>query len=134
MVTAKDCVTCGACCVAPASQPVYCNITEADARKLGKRFVRLRVVQPSAFDRFAHALDGREVPWGVIKTNWVEQKDGPFKGLEFNTCVALKGSVSHKVSCSIYEKRPEACKTAMKPGDPTCLRLRKMFSGVVRER
>jgi Fe-S-cluster containining protein len=39
-------------------------------------------------------------------------------------CAALKGTVMHKVKCSIYDKRPHACKTAVVPGDSTCRFLR----------
>lgn len=124
-ITAKTCLTCGACCVAPFGQDVFCNVTEEDSKLLGKKFVRLHVWQPSLFDRFAHAIDGAEIPWGAITTKTREQKAGPLKGQNLTACAMLEGDVLHKVSCKTYEKRPAVCHTAVVPGDKTCRWIRE---------
>jgi uncharacterized protein len=39
------------------------------------------------------------------------------------TCEALRGTLGHRVSCSVYHQRPSPCRRVM-PGDATCLRSR----------
>ena len=39
-------------------------------------------------------------------------------------CAALTGKVGEMTSCSIYEVRPEVCRTCM-PGDPECTMARR---------
>lgn len=80
-LTSKDCLTCGICCVSLVDQEDYCNVTEQDKARLGKRFVRLNVVQPSG---------------DAIKTQWRVQRSGPLKGVEACTCVALRGSLGKR--------------------------------------
>lgn len=131
-ISAKTCRSCGVCCVAPGSQNVFCDITKEDAERLGRKFVRLHVLQPSMFDLLATRIDiaiGNHhlLPFGAIKTRWVEQESGPFETYQFNQCVCLEGSLMKKTSCSIYAKRPGTCKTAVKPGDKQCRRLRRVF-------
>jgi uncharacterized protein len=38
---------------------------------------------------------------------------------EGNRCVALNGEVGRATACTIYDLRPEVCRTCM-PGDPEC--------------
>jgi Fe-S-cluster containining protein len=108
-LTSKDCLTCGICCIALEDQGEYANVTEKDKTQLGKRFVRLHVVQDA------------------VKTKWRVQRSGPLKGVSACACVALRGSLMHQVSCSVYSVRPEVCRKAVKPGDRTCLQVRRMF-------
>lgn len=123
-----DCLTCGACCVAPDNQEAYADVTAEDARRLGRRFVRLHVLGPSALDTFAAAIDGKNAPPMAIETRWTTQRSGPYKGFEVSTCAALRGSIGSRVRCSVYEKRPKVCRTAVKPGDRACREIRKAFS------
>lgn len=111
-LTSKDCLTCGLCCVSLVDQVDYCNVTEQDKARLGKRFVRLHVVQPSG---------------DAIKTKWKVQRAGPLKGVEACSCVALRGSLKHRVSCSVYSVRPEVCRKAVLPGDRACRQVRQLF-------
>lgn len=128
VLTSKDCRACGLCCVAPHDQEAYADITEKDMKRLGARFVRLHVIQPRIFDRFANALDGHRTLDGIIKTKNLRQKAGPLRGWHVFTCVALRGSVKHQVSCSVYEKRPSVCRDVMVPGDSNCLEVRREFN------
>ncbi len=133
-ITPKTCTTCGACCIAPGTQDVFCDISQTDAERLGKKFVRLHVLQPSAFDVLAHKIDGRSLPFGVIYTEVKKQRQGPFRTWSFTVCRMLRGSVFHSTRCSIYNKRPDTCKTAVVPGDKQCRRIRKALQDYLKER
>ena len=132
-ITADTCRSCGLCCVSLTESDVYCDVTVEDMKRLSKGFVRKNVVPTSAFDRLAHAIDGNRIPDGVIKTHWNEQKAGPLKGVEVCACVALRGSVMHRVSCAIYENRPRACRVAVVPGDKACREVRGLFQRLLDE-
>jgi Fe-S-cluster containining protein len=121
-VTAKDCLTCGVCCVSLQDQDCFCDLTPEDEERLGAAWVRRNVLRTRLFDFIA---SGGRLPWGAIKTKWRKQQAGPLKGAEMLTCVALRGSILHRVQCSVYEKRPRTCREAVKPGDRTCLWLRR---------
>jgi Fe-S-cluster containining protein len=130
-ITSATCRSCGACCVSLNKQDAFCDITSTDEERLGKRFVRLNVLRPSPIDYFARMFDGAPNPEGVIKTKWLEVKTGPLKGVSVCACIALRGSVMSKASCSVYEKRPKVCRTAVKPGDQSCRDIREMFLQLV---
>lgn len=125
VITQKTCLTCGLCCVAPDDQDVFCDIMPEDVDRLGKKFVRLHVLNTSMMDRLTRIIDRRYVPWGAIKTRWLKARSGQFKGFEFKACVALRGSVFSRVQCSIYDKRPHVCHVAVKPGDRACRQIRR---------
>ncbi len=108
-LTSADCLKCGLCCVSLVDQDEYANVTETDKTRLGRRFVRLYVVQDA------------------VKTKWRVQRSGPLKGVEACACVALRGSLGHRVSCSVYENRPDVCHKAVKPGDRACHQVRQLF-------
>lgn len=126
-ITAKTCRSCGACCVAPYDQEEFCDVTAADMRRLGMRFVRLNVLQPSTFDVLASAMSG-QAHVSAIRTEWRTQARGPLKGFELNTCAALRGSVMQRVGCRVYPKRPDVCRNAVKPGDKVCREIRQTFA------
>ena len=132
-ITPETCLKCGACCISPHDQPAFCDVTDKDMERLGKRLVRLHVLQSNQLDRLASILDGGYCPQGAIKTAWREQKTGPLKGFELCACSALRGSVLSKVSCSVYEKRPEVCRKAVKPGDRVCRIIRRAFKQQVED-
>ena len=131
MITAADCLKCGACCISLQDQHVYCDVTPDDQKRLGKRFVRLNVVQFSSFDHLAATIDGRAIPYGAIRTEWHEAKTGPFRGISFCQCAALRGSVMQHTSCSVYTRRPKACREAVKPGDRNCRELRRLLQDAI---
>jgi Fe-S-cluster containining protein len=130
-ITADTCRSCGICCVSLTDSEVYCDVTVDDMKRLSKGFVKKNVVRPRLFDRLAHAIDGNSIPDGAIKTIWTEQKAGPLKGTEVCACAALRGSVMHRVSCSVYENRPRVCKVAVVPGDKACRQVREMFRQLI---
>lgn len=133
-ITSADCLKCGACCVSNFGQDAYCNVTPEDEKRLGKKYVRLNVWHPSTFDRLAHAIDGTRIPHGALVTKTRPVGAGPLKGVLLTTCVALEGSVSHRVKCRIYDKRPAVCHTAVVPGDRNCRSLRRQLRDLAKER
>ena len=126
-ITKKTCLSCGACCVSLREQDAYCDVTPEDEKRLGKKFVRLNVLHARPIDAFAAMLDGGRSMYGAIKTKWVEQKSGPFKGFSTCQCAALEGTLFKATRCSVYEKRPQVCHEAVKPGDKWCCALRRML-------
>lgn len=122
-----DCTTCGACCISPIDQETFCDVTIADEKRLGAQLVKRYVLCSSMFDLLCAAIDWRPMSQGAIKTVWTEEKHGPFKSYQFCRCVFLQGTIMKKVKCRIYEKRPRACRIAMKPGDYACKQLRRAF-------
>ncbi len=90
-------------------EETYVNLTPKDEERLGKRYVRLHVINSE------------------IRTRPTLNKAGPLKGTEDCRCVSLRGSIGKQVSCSIYEKRPDVCRKALKPGDRQCAVVRRTF-------
>lgn len=130
-----DCLSCGACCVALHDQEVFCDVDEEDVARLPKGWVKKNVMFSRPIDRAFAAMLGPPAPHGAIKTEWKKQRAGDLKGFELCSCVALKGSVMSSVKCSVYEKRPDTCRTAVVPGDRTCLDVRRLFKDAIeRER
>jgi Fe-S-cluster containining protein len=121
-----NCRACGLCCTCQDGQDRFCNVLPADELRLSKRYVKLNVLHPSTFDVLASALDGR-VADAALKTKFSLVRTGPLQGKEFTSCVALMGSVGHRVHCSIYRCRPSVCYTAVRKGDKVCLYLRKRY-------
>lgn len=128
-----DCLTCGVCCVCPRDQEYYCDMTPEDMERLDKKFIKSSVGFMSPFDMLVMAIDGHNIMGGAILTKWRTMRSGPFKSYEINTCKALRGSVMHKVSCSIYENRPEACREAVKPGDKACRDVRRAYIKTIKD-
>lgn|GEM_PF-1814442 len=127
-LTSADCVKCGLCCVSLYDQERFADVTAKDEERLGKRFVRLHVLRTRPFDSLCAAIDGARVPPGAIATEWRKQRSGPFKGVSVCACVALRGTLLEKTACSIYDKRPEVCRKAVKPGDRTCREIRALYN------
>jgi len=103
-----DCLACGVCCWA------------MEEAKLLDSWGRKHIVEVPWND--PHAWVGT---YGAIETKWRTMKAGPLKGREILICEALRGSMLHRVKCSIYEKRPSVCKVTFRPGDLACLKLRR---------
>lgn len=132
-ITAATCLSCGVCCVAPYGQDAFADVTAVDERRLGRRFVRLHVVQTTPFEQLLGIVEGNTIPQGAIRTKECEQKTGPLKGLLGSVCAALRGSLMSRVSCSIYEKRPQVCREAVVPGDRVCRQIRAAFQAGANE-
>jgi Fe-S-cluster containining protein len=125
-ITSSTCLACGLCCVSLSqSSDGYCDVSHKDMKKLGESFVKKHVIHVSLFDILVSNIDGRSVSPGIIKTAWRKQRAGPLKGKSMRVCVALRGSLMYRTSCSVYDKRPAVCKTACVPGDRACRYARK---------
>lgn len=122
-----DCRTCGACCWSTVDQPSFCDVTAEEALRFSPQFRRANLEEFGLFDR---ALQGG-LPHAAIRTKWSKTEAGPFKGVDVCTCKMLDGSLMHKVRCRIYKDRPRTCHRAVKPGDRTCVELRRMFLDAV---
>jgi Fe-S-cluster containining protein len=128
-VQKPDCRQCGLCCVSPYDQPVFADLVPADLKRMSPKWIKENIGESSTFDRI---LNGG-IP-GAIKTRWVKNKRGPLKGYEQCRCRALRGTTMVRVSCSIYAKRPRVCRIAVRPGDRTCLEIRKMYKELIEGR
>ena len=126
-ITSKTCLSCGACCVAPNDQEVFCDLVESDIKRLGEKWVQKHALAPNPITLFSCVIDGAPPPPLAIRSKYRAQRAGRLKGWELCCCVALRGSVMNQVSCSVYEKRPRACRMAVKPGDSACRRIRQAF-------
>lgn len=131
MTKKPDCLSCGACCVSLYDQSAFCDVEAKDIERLGAQWVRHNVLMSSLMDRVMMAIDGEEDLHGAIRTKWVTQRSGPLKGVDVCTCVALRGSLMKSVKCSVYEKRPDTCRTAVVPGDRTCIEIRRMLRDLI---
>jgi Fe-S-cluster containining protein len=99
---AFDCMRCGACCRNPVE-----NRDEGSVE-----WVEVAGDEPLA-GKPAHAKLLARNADGVMHLRLVE--DG--------RCIALRGAIGKKVSCSIYALRPRGCRR-VEPGDRSCLRYR----------
>lgn len=110
-----DCKTCGLCCISPHEQLSFCEVSRIDIKRLGT---------------WANGII-HKIVHGAIRARWVENKIGPLAGFEQCRCVALRGSVMHRVSCAIYAKRPEVCRHGVVRGGRTCVALRSAYERFV---
>lgn len=120
-----SCTECGACCVSASDQNVFCDLTEQEAAALSPQFKSANVRTLSLLAVIIGRSQGRNTPWYALRTKWLLSRAGPLKGIEANVCCMLQGSLLHKVRCRIYDKRPSVCRTAVKPGDRACKKLRR---------
>ena len=93
-----DCRTCGACCAPERNDPLYVGIGPIDVARLTARFRQQYVAQDSILTKLDP--NGRCV------------------------CVALRGAIGRRVSCGIYERRPEECRH-LTAGSKECLTARR---------
>jgi Fe-S-cluster containining protein len=93
-----DCRTCGACCSPEVDDALYVGVKEADLLRLTRQFRE------------------RNVAHGAILT-----KLDPVGRC---VCVALRGTVGQRVSCSIYARRPDECRR-LQAGSQECLAARR---------
>jgi Fe-S-cluster containining protein len=119
-----NCVECGACCWSIQEQASFCDLTEAECDRFTPQFLSKNVEFFSIFDRFVSC---QKLPAAALRTKWLLNKSGPFKGVETLVCCQLDGSILQKVRCKIYEKRPGTCKRSVKPGDRTCRQIRNLL-------
>ena len=110
-VTAADCQSCGACCWAPRDDgDGIASVEPPEAATMGRRVVRLHVVE-----QHGHAM---------TRSVWKQQRSGPVAGREALVCSALRGSLMSRVSCGVYDVRPQVCR-GYQPGSRRCLEARR---------
>ena len=100
-----DCQACGACC---------CNTNENRA----ERYVDYVEVTGRAALRRHPALIRK-----LTVLNDKGERHMRLRGAD-QRCVALQGRLGQRVSCTIYELRPAACRT-VQPGSRECRRDRR---------
>lgn len=124
-----DCTKCGICCISlRPDQGFFCDLTNKELIKLSRQFISRNVVLFQLFDQIT-----RKFPPAALRTKRVVPRTGPLKDHELNVCCMLRGTALKKVSCKIYETRPSACKSAVKPGDRTCLTARRKIQKELEE-
>lgn len=98
------CTSCGACCSTVYDDWTVADIQPQDAERLGPRRLKLYAVDT-----------GRDEP------SWATQaveRDGRI------VCRALRGTVGRRVSCRVYDDRPDVCR-AFPRGSKGCLSARR---------
>jgi hypothetical protein len=95
---ALDCRTCGACCAPERNDALYVGVTALDVKRMTRQFARSHVAHGALLTK----LD----PVGRC------------------VCVALRGTIARRVSCAIYDRRPEECRR-LTAGSRECLAARK---------
>ena len=118
-----DCRACGVCCVSPYAQDMYCDVNEKDIKRMPVS-ARKRVQHLTTFENLTSVIRHGRSGYEALETKTIKVKAGSLKDIEATVCTFLRGSVMHRVSCSIYSCRPEICRTAMMPGDRICLASR----------
>ena len=107
-----DCRTCGACCVADYDDVGYVHVNEEDFDRLTEKEQRRLVHEEASEERL--------LVFRTLKT--ASDKCGNCR------CAALRGTVGLRVSCTIYERRPQAC-VRFAAGSMQCLEARKQAFG-----
>ena len=103
------------------------ELTKEDLTRLGKRRVRLHVIQPRVIDMLAAAIDGCSlVP--VLSTQQLAVRSGPLRRnrWDYEACVYLRGVPLKNTRCAVYEDRPSVCR-GFKPGGAGCLATRRLY-------
>lgn len=100
---APDCTTCGACCSNPAENRAenfidYVEVKARDELLLRPDLVRRLVVYRDGSAHLRLDVSGR--------------------------CLALRGRIGRRVTCTIYEVRPTACRK-VEAGSERCLAYRR---------
>jgi hypothetical protein len=111
-----DCLSCGACCASPSPGESYVLLNDADSRRLeGTGLPILTIdVQDADPPEQLQALPTRRDPNGT------------------KVCIALNGCAGGANACSVYERRPRACRV-FAVGDYFCREARKRFGLPVHE-
>ena len=92
-----DCVKCGACCATNWQEDHYVTLNEEDVRRLTDEDRERLIIYIDGEDR-RPAMRTRYNRRGEL------------------VCAALQGFTGCRVSCSIYEDRPDACRRFSRGG------------------
>jgi len=114
-----DCTACGVCCRAPPNQMAWADIYEDDLARLTPYFIRKHVRRRTAFQMLVEELTLRPSYFTVDAIHTKGNHNG-------TVCVALRGTIGKRCSCSIYARRPDVCRN-FEPGCPSCLRARRIY-------
>lgn len=108
MTGLPDCRTCGACCLGGYDDGMgFATVTEADHARMSARTRRRLVVIDHRFSD----VPSRATPY--VMTEDVGA-----------VCAFLRGTPGRRVSCRIYETRPDVCRS-WKPGSMGCREARR---------
>ena len=104
-LTEADCRSCGACCVSAGSGTDeldygYADLTDEDVARVSRR-VRGQLHEIFVGDETRYATKAKQLPSGAL------------------ACQYLRGTPGERCSCSIYDTRPEICRT-FRVGGTTC--------------
>jgi Fe-S-cluster containining protein len=105
MTSPPDCLICGACCASPFVGEGYIQLDAHEEKRLGRIGLPVLVVISDPADRIV--MLGTKV-----------------NGQGLRVCVALDGKVGKKVTCNIYEDRPDLCRQ-FTAGSPECHQARR---------
>lgn len=118
-MTSLDCQKCGACCLAASWGNSIGGFQEPFAEVQDHEVEAIHEALPNSVTMIAPSGMAFST---VTKAMKVKQDSR-------GRCVALKGRVGCKVSCSIYENRPSGC-VDFEPGSEKCLEIRRRVLGV----
>lgn len=118
-MSALDCQKCGACCLAASWNSGVGGFNEPFAEVLDHEADAIEEVLPKSVTHV------RPSGMGFSTVTMAMQVKQDTRG----RCVALKGRVGCKVSCSVYEVRPSGC-ADFEPGSEKCLEIRRQVLGV----
>lgn len=104
-----DCRSCGACCLGGDGRQGWADCTVADVVRMTRR-VRAQLVP-------------------IDKLGWIHTECGAatptVRSAEFGgVCAFLRGRPGERVSCRIYETRPEVCRK-FRRGSASCREARR---------
>ncbi len=96
-ITEADCRACGACCVSAGSGSDvldygYADLTDDDVSRVSTR-VRGQLHEILVGGETRYATKAKQLPSGTL------------------ACQYLRGTPGKRCSCSIYDTRPEVCRT-----------------------
>jgi Fe-S-cluster containining protein len=105
-----DCLTCGCCCASPSPGASYVKLDSPDIDRLcGTGLPILEIpVQDADPPETERALPTKSDPRGT------------------KVCIALNGCAGGVNACSVYERRPGACRT-FEVGGLLCRQARERF-------
>jgi Fe-S-cluster containining protein len=90
-----DCLKCGACCASPSPGESYVRLDAADIRRL----------EGTGLPILQLAVQGAEPPETVEALGTKSDPHGT------RVCAALNGCAGGANACSVYERRPGACRS-----------------------
>jgi Fe-S-cluster containining protein len=126
-----DCQACGVCCLPDKPEfgdVPWVMIFESDVNRLGRRNAKKYTER----DKGMFLGPGQRLPpvdsmpgVGNVKVMSIAKTK---RGIP--KCLALTGKVGKRVSCAVYEDRPEVCRSVRK-GSQACMAYREQYKQVL---